>query len=1007
MSARCLFAAALAGCMGLAGPAQAQEPTLARMNHASWTARDGAPQGIRELAQAPDGTLWVGTEGGLYSFDGRAFTAFQPRAGEPQLPPVSVRSLLVTRDGTLWVGFHGAPAARIARGRVTLYESVGEQGLSGVDQLREARDGTVWAIANQSTLMRFGRGDTAWRADATPREAADTRVGGLYVDASDVLWLAQGERMFRRQLPGTTYTMAGVPADIVMGFAETPGGDIWMADYDRRADHGRVQRFDRNGSRLASLRHPSNAGGIAHAADGSLVVALSGRLHRFHADSLAGLTALPLGPAADSFDREQELGVGPAALLLDADRNIWVGGRRALHRLRAPRLVPFHADLQGGSWTLCAGARGDVFLAANGIGLFRVAGGSATRIAAADQVISVSCGSDGVTRAFDPRNLWEVREGRLAPIPPIPGMTPYALGQVLAMPDHTLYGMVGGNTAAFGGVWRYRDGRWTKLAAEGNLARAGQAYVDSRNRLWVGYRRGLVGLPLEGRLLSSGTPGLDDVVTFLETPHGFLAAGTYGVAVLRDTSFQMLAFADRASTRGVGGLVQSRNGDLWLNAVQGIVRVPAAELAAGVADPGHLIRSERVTEGHFTGPAMTMGSTTTAARAADGTLWFAMLNGVVSYDPDAPPPRSRPPVLSIRSITADRVPLGADRRFGPQPRTLAIRYFGVDLTAPDRVRYRYRLDGFDDAWHDAGGRTEAIYTRPGPGTYTFRVMAANEAGTWTAPVSSVRFTVLPSFWQTGWFLALVAGVVVIAPAAAAFAWQRRRGRLAAERAQARFEAMLAERTRVARELHDTLLGDMAGVAMQLSAGARRAEASGGADRAVVELLSGLGAQVQRTLVEARRSVTAMRAGPEELPPLHERLADAAHRAFAGTGIAVHVEHAGPPRTYPPAVEAEVLGIATEAMANAREHAGCRSVTVACGYGPRALRVRVRDDGRGFDPSGPAPAGHWGLVGMRERAASVGATLAVTSAPGAGTEVALVLPTADRRRRWWTRFLDRT
>jgi signal transduction histidine kinase len=506
-----------------------------------------------------------------------------------------------------------------------------------------------------------------------------------------------------------------------------------------------------------------------------------------------------------------------------------------------------------------------------------------------------------------------------------------------------------------------------------------------------------VGLPLEGRVYSSGTPGLHYVTAILETSRGHLAAGLNGLAVLRDTSFQLLRFADRASTRGVAGLVEARNGDLYLNAVQGIVRVPAAELAAGLAEPAYPMKTERITEGDFAGPARLSGMRSSAGRAADGVLWFSMLRGVVSYDPAASRPADRAPVLSIRSITADGVLLGARRTFEPQPRTLAIEYFGVHLTAPDRVRYRYKLDGFDDAWHDAGGRTEALYTRPGPGTYTFRVMAANESGIWTTPVVSAPFTVLPSFWQTPWFAALIAASV------AALAWLAYSLRVHAitalvqARSQARFDAMLAERTRVARELHDTLLGDMAGLAMQLSAVARRAEASQGVDAPIVEELAGLGGQVQRTLVEARRSVTAMRAAPEESPPLHERLADAARRVFAGTEIAAHVEHAGAPRPLAPDAEAEIVAVAIEAMTNARKHAGGRTVTATVTYAPQAVRICVRDDGRGFDPSGTRPDGHWGLVGMRERAESMGATLSVTSAPGEGTTVELLLPAAATAR----------
>jgi signal transduction histidine kinase len=347
---------------------------------------------------------------------------------------------------------------------------------------------------------------------------------------------------------------------------------------------------------------------------------------------------------------------------------------------------------------------------------------------------------------------------------------------------------------------------------------------------------------------------------------------------------------------------------------------------------------------------------------------------------------------------------GGTLRLPPRTTPLSIAYTAYSLAVPERVRFRYRLEGFDPAWQDAGGRREAIYTNLPPGRYRFRVIAANDDGVWNTAGASMSFTIEPAWNQTWWFFALVAGAIAAAAAGAALAWQRRRGRRAAERARARFDAILDERTRVARELHDTLLGDMAGVAMQLAAARARAQASGEGGAEVAGLLSGLVAQVQHTLVEARRSVTAMRAAPQELLPLHERLADTARRALNGSGIALHARHAGPPRALAPRAEAEILGIVAEAVTNARKHAECRTVTVTCAYAPRELRVRVRDDGRGFDPAAATPAGHWGLIGMRERAASIGATLTVTSAPGAGTEVVLDLAEGEGRRRGWARFL---
>jgi ligand-binding sensor domain-containing protein len=382
---RQLFATVLAACIGLAGPAGAQELTLARMNHASWDAQDGAPQGVTALAQAADGTLWIGSEGGLYHFDGRTFTAFQSPPGQPETPAERVLSLLVTRDGTLWVGFRRSALVRIARGHVTRFDSADGRAVRAVEHLREARDGSVWAAADDAVLIRFARGDTAWRQEATPPEAATDPIGGLYIDASDVLWLAQDGRMFRRQLPEATYTLAEVQADVVFGFAETPGGDVWMTDFDRRGDHGRTQRFDRQGRPLVTLAHRNAAWGLLQTPDGSLLVSLwREKMYRYDMDALTGRTTLPIGPRTDSYGGA--LGPtdeAPTALLLDSDRNVWVGGRRGLGRFRAPRLVPFRPDSLAGEWNICANAQGNVLVASGA--LFSVSGGVTRRIPGADK----------------------------------------------------------------------------------------------------------------------------------------------------------------------------------------------------------------------------------------------------------------------------------------------------------------------------------------------------------------------------------------------------------------------------------------------------------------------------------------------------------------------------------------------------------------------------------------------------------------------------------------------
>ena len=215
-------------------------------------------------------------------------------------------------------------------------------------------------------------------------------------------------------------------------------------------------------------------------------------------------------------------------------------------------------------------------------------------------------------------------------------------------------------------------------------------------------------------------------------------------------------------------------------------------------------------------------------------------------------------------------------------------YTAYSLALPDRVRFRYRLEGLDTAWHDAGGRREAFFTNLPPGRYRFHVIASNDDGVWNTAGASLAFTIAPAWNQTWWFFGLVALTLVATPALAAVAWQRRRARLAAARTQARFEAMLAERTRVARELHDTLLGGMAGVVLQLDAAARRLASGDSNTAAIADLLSTLGSQARQVLAETRQYVVAMRTSPDARL-LHEQLAAAAQRTFSGTEVVVHLD----------------------------------------------------------------------------------------------------------------------
>jgi signal transduction histidine kinase len=416
----------------------------------------------------------------------------------------------------------------------------------------------------------------------------------------------------------------------------------------------------------------------------------------------------------------------------------------------------------------------------------------------------------------------------------------------------------------------------------------------------------------------------------------------------------------------VSGIVETAAGELWLHHAAGVTRVPAAEVARALGDPTYRARIEGF---DFRDRVDGLASTSwapTLVEGTDGRLWVTFRGSVAWVDPARLRRNPVPPPVLIRGLAAggrQYAALGAALTLPERTQALSVAYTATSLAVPERVRFRYRLIGLDTAWQEAGTRREAFYTKLDPGRYRFEVLAANEDGVWSPRPAALDVAIPPAFVQTDAFRALCAA------AAGGTLWllvlwrQRRLAGAMRARYEARFEATLAERTRVARELHDTLLTDVAAIRMQLDAAAR-GTGSAGVPAAVV---AGIRDQMGQALVSARHAVVEMRTAPGDARPVDDQLTEAVRRTFADTDVDARVSHTGTPRRYPPAVEAEALRIGTEALANVRQHAACRRVRVTCAYAPRELRLEVRDDGRGFDPARAAANGHFGLVGMRERA----------------------------------------
>jgi signal transduction histidine kinase len=447
------------------------------------------------------------------------------------------------------------------------------------------------------------------------------------------------------------------------------------------------------------------------------------------------------------------------------------------------------------------------------------------------------------------------------------------------------------------------------------------------------------------------------------------------------------------------------DGRLWIASEAGIVHVPLAQLHR-IADGA----SERLLPTSVTAldgapiARVTSNSAEPIWRSADGRVWITTPLGVAvaSADPERHGRNPHPPRVHIEEVLVDGRASAARGALSvaPRPGRVEVRFTATGLRVPERVRIEYRLDGVDRDWRAAGTPRTATYTELRPGRFRFRVRAWNEDAVPGAREATLALEVRPAWYETDWAAGLgVVGVAGLGAAgASAVAQVRRRRREAARQATA------AERVRVARELHDTILGDLAGLAMRLDVMAGHVQRSSAVAPLQGSVLLELRDQARRTLDETRRAVTAMRATTNEVVPLWAQLADVGRRVFAGTEVAVQVRHVGAPQSHAADLEAEVLRIATEALVNARAHSGCRTVSIVCAYGSdrylrqarqTALTITVQDDGHGFDAAGngagAAAVGHWGLAGMHERAAALGGTLTIASDPGSGTTVRLAVP----------------
>lgn len=981
---------------------RAPDLTLRQVNHRMFTATEGAPSDIAALAQTPDGTLWIGSPAGLTRFDGVRFVPY-PGPSEEPLQSINISSLFAAPDGSLWIGFRPGGVSLLKGGHVTRYGQSDGLPDGTVAQFALDRDGSLWAAARTGLAHLRGK---RWEKVAdepklrSPYAVLVDRAGTLWVATVDgLLARVAGESRFREVDARDYFDPRG------SALAASPDGRIWAV-----SNHELI-RIDR-----PTDPQPGGVVTVRGISGGPLLFDDEGNLWASD-DDARSLLRVPFQDLTHEGQREvivhpgklsraDDLNPGRVyALLEDRERNIWVGTNTGLHRFSHSNVVRdgappcFQGAFSQAAAAFAAGDAGALWMACND--------GSTAHV---DEIRDGAVVSRQITPAFNvayrdpqgtvwfggPTSLGHIENGRIiaTPLPP----------QVQGRPIQALVRDGSGAlwvSASRAGIFRFHDGDWS---AYGNLdalprGHALVAAADAR-AVWFGYANNRIAR-VNGRLvqLFDATQGLEvgNVLAILAQGGEVWVGGELGFARLDGTRFVSIRSASGAPFQGVSGIVRGRNGDIWLNGTSGIARIARQEIEWVVRDPAHRVQSETFNylDG-VPGSAVQLRPQPSAIETTDGRIWFSMTEGVISIDATNLVRNTLPPPVTIWSLTSGsrQYPnLGAEVRLPIHSTSLQIDYSAGSLTVPERVHFRYKLEGSDREWQEVGTRREALYTNLRPGRYAFKVTASNNDGVWNNTGASIRFTIPPAFYQTRWFYSLC-GLACVAILIALYGVRMRR---VAAQVRGRLEARLAERERIARELHDTLLQGVQGLIWRFQAATDRMPPSEPARQLMEESLD----RADKLLEEGRDRVKDLRPAAGDVADLALALAVEGEQ-FAQlhpAGFRVNVQ--GTCRDLHPIVREEGFLIGREALSNAFRHAGARDIEAEVTYGETTLHVRIRDDGRGISAAvldAGGRAGHFGLLGMRERAKRLGAHLEVWSRPGAGTEVDLRVPANVAYRR---------
>jgi len=939
----------------------------------------GLPQNtVQSITQTRDGYIWIATQEGLARFDGVNFFIFD-KENTPQLKSNDIRFLREDSQGGLWISTSYGLIRR-QNGQFTTFTM--NEGLpdNSIGPLVEDNKKTLW-IATAAGLARYESG--SFKTYTTREGLASNVIQSLFAraDGSLLVSTSAGIQLLRDEKVADWIPAEELKTRGVTTIAEGRDGRLWFGTLDGLFEYkdGRAINLTSDGG-LPDNRITS----LVFDREGSLWIGTSGGLARFRNSEF------------DTFTSTRGLSSNLVlSIYEDREGSIWVGTEAGgLNLLKSKKFTTFTTkeglpnDLVK---VIYQDARGGIWIGSNGGGLTLLKDGKFTTWTtrdglSSDVVLSITGDGEGNLWVGTPDGLNAFRNGKFTTFTFADGLSNDLVRSVYVDRSGALW--VGTRE----GLNRFVDNRFAIYTTKDGLANdfIGAIYEDSKGNLWIGTLGGLSKLK-DGKFTSFSTnDGLtsNTVISLYEDGEGDLWIGTNGGGLnrLRGDKFDSFTSRNGLSADIIYRILEDQQRNLWFSSNKGVFRVNKNEFDR-VAN-SEILSANPIYYGPADGTLTrecSGGGHPAGWKTADGRLWFATIKGIAVIDPANIPLNTVPPPTVIEQILIDNqtAPLGLTLNFSAGSTRFDFYYTAPSFIAPENIRFKYKLEGFDEGWIDGGARRVANYTNLRPGNYRFRVIAANNDGLWNEQGAVVDFYLEPRFYQTYWFLILCALLV------AAVAWQLYRLRV--RQMSSQFGAVLAERNRIAREIHDNLAQDILGISVQLELVSRLMPAATEKAKTHLDRARIL---VRNSMAEARRYVWDLRSQESQTRDLPTALSDAARRLTADSEVQSVVQVTGAFRPLPSLIESNLLRIGQEAINNAIRHAQAQRVLIDLNFDTAVVRLSIRDDGRGFDVRAEHTDGHFGLIGMRERAAQMGGKLSINSEEGTGTEVIIEVPIDD-------------